>query len=167
MADTLVKKPVLFVGTKEQINATTMGEDDFAIVTDEEFYTKAETDALFNGKADADLGNIPTNYDYVVESQLPTSSNGYTWYRKYKSGWVEQGGRSKRATQDVSVTFPVPFMDTNYNAQAIRIAGNVSSTGQEPVQIKEMFTTGLKISQYNSLDSSQSIQWQVSGHAAS
>ena len=33
-----------------------------------------------------------TNIDYVVESQLPTAENNYTWYRKYKSGWVEQGG---------------------------------------------------------------------------
>lgn len=27
-----------------------------------------------------------------MESQLPTSENNYTCYRKYKSGWVEQGG---------------------------------------------------------------------------
>ena len=30
--------------------------------------------------------------DYVIESQAPTADNNYTWYRKYKSGWVEQGG---------------------------------------------------------------------------
>lgn len=35
---------------------------------------------------------LPDNYDFVVESQLPTAENNYTWYRKYKSGWVEQGG---------------------------------------------------------------------------
>ncbi|MBP9999681.1 MAG: hypothetical protein KBT14_03260, partial [Proteobacteria bacterium] len=34
--------------------------------------------------------------DYVVESQTPTAENNYTWYRKYKSGWVEQGGGSSR-----------------------------------------------------------------------
>lgn len=50
------------------------------------------TQADLDNKADTDLGNIPTNYDYVVESQEPTAENGYTWYRKYKSGWVEQGG---------------------------------------------------------------------------
>ena len=31
-------------------------------------------------------------YDYVIEWQMPTAENNYTWYRKYKSGWVEQGG---------------------------------------------------------------------------
>lgn len=30
--------------------------------------------------------------DYVTEWQTPTAENNYTWYRKYKSGWVEQGG---------------------------------------------------------------------------
>ena len=30
--------------------------------------------------------------DYVIASQAPTADNNYTWYRKYKSGWVEQGG---------------------------------------------------------------------------
>jgi len=30
--------------------------------------------------------------DYVVAWQTPTAENNYAWYRKYKSGWVEQGG---------------------------------------------------------------------------
>ena len=29
--------------------------------------------------------------DYVIETQLPTEENNYSWYRLYKSGWVEQG----------------------------------------------------------------------------
>lgn len=36
--------------------------------------------------------NFPDSMDYVIEAQLPTVDNDYTWYRKYKSGWVEQGG---------------------------------------------------------------------------
>lgn len=34
-----------------------------------------------------------TEGDYVVDYQRPTAENNYTWYRKYKSGWVEQGGQ--------------------------------------------------------------------------
>lgn len=53
--------------------------------------------------------------DYVVESQQPTAGNNYTWYRKYKSGWVEQGGI---ATTDGSnatpITLPVEMVDANY-----------------------------------------------------
>ena len=51
-----------------------------------------------------------TNADYVVETQLPTTENNYTWYRKYKSGWIEMGGISSENT----ITFPVNFTNTNY-----------------------------------------------------
>ncbi len=53
--------------------------------------------------------------DYVVEKQEPTSANGYTWYRKYKSGWVEQGGRAlvpatnASSSSTVVITLPVPI----------------------------------------------------------
>ena len=60
--------------------------------------------------------------DYVIESQAPTAENNYTWYRKYKSGWVEQGGiwsgqvnvAQGRAT-DVTISLPVNISNTNYN----------------------------------------------------
>ena len=52
----------------------------------------AITEAL-NNKIDLPTPSTPQDaVDYVVEKQDPTSANGYTWYRKYKSGWVEQGG---------------------------------------------------------------------------
>ena len=56
---------------------------------------------------------MPENYDFVIESQLPTAENNYTWYRKYKSGWVEQGG--KYLTRNCQITLPVAFVDNNYN----------------------------------------------------
>ena len=46
---------------------------------------------MINDKADIDLGNISQNIDYVVEWKSPTSSDP-SWYRLYKSGWIEQGG---------------------------------------------------------------------------
>ena len=60
-----------------------------------------------------------TNLDYVVEFQLPTSGNNYTWYRKYKSGWVEQGGIVSDASGDGSVLLPIIMADTNYDVLAI------------------------------------------------
>lgn len=59
-----------------------------------------------------------TNADYVIESQLPTAENNYTWYRKYKSGWVEQGGNlaTAPASEETTITFPVAFCDANYYA---------------------------------------------------
>lgn len=68
-----------------------------------------------SGKADTNLGNIPSNYDYVVESKYPTAADP-SWYRKYKSGWLEQGGLAK-SNSDVTVTLLKPFADTNYSVQ--------------------------------------------------
>lgn len=66
--------------------------------------------------ADSDLGNIPENIDYVVDSKIATEEDP-SWYRVYKSGWVEQGGRILYTTQNfqTSVTYLVPFADINYS----------------------------------------------------
>ncbi|MBR3510484.1 MAG: hypothetical protein IKN73_00270 [Alphaproteobacteria bacterium] len=58
---------------------------------------------------------MPSNYDFVVESQAPTSANNYTWYRKYKSGWVEQGGIGQSVAQSsYNIIYPIQMRDTNY-----------------------------------------------------
>ena len=55
------------------------------------------------------------NYDYVVDYKAPTSSDP-TWYRVYKSGWVEQGGTYKiETTGQGTITFKKPMKDTNYS----------------------------------------------------
>lgn len=71
----------------------------------------ANGEARFTNKANSDLSNIPSNIDYVVDYQRPTAQNGYTWYRKYKSGWVEQGGR---ANGNKTVSLPITMSDANY-----------------------------------------------------
>lgn len=64
--------------------------------------------------------------DYVVEWQAPTDLNNYTWYRKYKSGWVEQGGQVPENTAlRADITFPVPMANTGYTVSAI--GGNVTA----------------------------------------
>ena len=62
------------------------------------------------GTALAKQDEIPdlSLYDYVIEWQMPNAANNYTWYRKYKSGWVEMGGRAVTTT-DVSTTFYLPL----------------------------------------------------------
>lgn len=55
--------------------------------------------------------SLPDNADYVIEVQLPNAANGYLWYRKYKSGWIEQGGYLGGISAQTSkvVTFLVPY----------------------------------------------------------
>lgn len=55
-------------------------------------------------------------YDYVVDFQAPTAANNYTWYRKYKSGWVEQGGHIINYNgTNFSMSLPIAMADTNYS----------------------------------------------------
>ena len=59
--------------------------------------------------------------DYVIASQAPSAANNYTWYRKYKSGWVEQGGQATatlnlsayQAYGPVSITLPIAINIVN------------------------------------------------------
>lgn len=59
------------------------------------------------------ISNFETNYDFVVESWR----DGTSWYRKYKSGWVEQGGYTGKQSGNVTkaISFFLPFKDTNYS----------------------------------------------------
>ena len=57
--------------------------------------------------------------DYIIETQIPTPENNYTWYRLYKSGWVEQGGYVSYTGSWIeghidSVVLPIEFANTDY-----------------------------------------------------
>ena len=53
--------------------------------------------------------------DYVVASQAPTAENNYTWYRKYKSGWVEQGGVIQGDNTTKTIMLPIPYASGTYS----------------------------------------------------
>jgi hypothetical protein len=97
-----------------------------AAVDMEDWYIKRNGQIVWQGmnvpglatKANVDLSNVLNNIDFVVESQLPTAANNYTWYRKYKSGWVEQGGMNITVTSAIQTwTLPVTMADTHYAVQ--------------------------------------------------
>lgn len=127
---------------------------------------------LFNGKADTNLMNTAANVDFVVERQEPTAQNNYTWYRKYKSGWVEQGGRATtNSGNPCQVVLPIEMADTYYN---INILGQTSTDGYSNAQWQVMSistastpksTTGFygqpSITGYNLF-----FYWEVRGMAA-
>lgn len=55
-----------------------------------------------------DTSALPDDIDYVTDFQNPTAENNYTWYKKYNSGRLEQGGITN-AVQIATVTFPIQF----------------------------------------------------------
>ncbi len=96
---------------------------------------------------------MPANSDYVIGFQTPSSSNNYTWYRKYKSGWIEQGGVcTPSGNGDFSITLPKVMQSSNYHFTATFI---VSSTG-----ITENIVLGIR--QYNT-STKEKIYGRVTG----
>lgn len=122
-----------------------------------------------NNKVDLPSPTVPQDaVDYVVERQNPTSANGYTWYRKYKSGWVEQGGSvtiSVAANTNTSweATFPVEMASNSYFHQTSFKSGWIYNTKGG---VENKFTT--KVSGFFSASNAQSVEivWEVKGIAA-
>jgi len=90
---------------------------------------KAEHFNEFAAKANPDLSNLSpiishgqnrfTGNDICIEWQTGMTGQGYSdgWYRKYKSGWVEQGAlyiTPSAGTLSI-VSFPIRMADTTYS----------------------------------------------------
>ena len=106
--------------------------------------TPAQILEALNDKADRDLMNVATGADVVVEYQMPNANNNYTWYRKYASGWIEQGGKSPETTDaQVTITFPVPFAQIP-NVQLTRSFTTLDNTAaqNQTTGISALSTTG-------------------------
>lgn len=63
--------------------------------------------------ARADSVTDMTGTDYVIACQTPTAENNYTWFRKYKSGWVEQGGYSTLSVSGAPAVITLPIEMSN------------------------------------------------------
>jgi hypothetical protein len=102
---------------------------------------------------------IPTEQtaDYVVDFQVPTAENNYTWYRKYKSGWIEQGGQlGITSAAGGTVTLPIQMSNIYYNV-FVQTAFN----GDQAVVYRNRTTTSFDYSGNVGKDS-----WYVCGMAA-
>ena len=76
---------------------------------------------------------LPDGIDFVVDCQVPSAENNYTWYRKYHSGWIEQGGINEGTG---AVKLPVAMADTNYTITAIPKAfGSYENVGSLTINL--------------------------------
>lgn len=126
-------------------------------------YVDTAVSTATGGKADTDLSNVDAGIDFVVETQAPTSQNNYTWYRKYKSGWVEQGGTiSTGSSGNHTVTLLVEMAGTDYRPMAARISGASTTTNVNIWARTPSSTTSFVV--YAAADTS--VVWEVKGMAA-
>ena len=72
----------------------------------------------------------------VVEAQLPTAANNYTWYRKYADGWVEQGGWKQDGDTPASVILPIPMNNTYYCISTQMIKDSTSPESGYDVSVR-------------------------------
>lgn len=128
-----------------------------------------------NNKTDRDLRNVDTTAkaDAVIDYQEPTAENGYTWYRKYKSGWVEQGG-TKTAIEnnaDYVVTFPIEMANLKYTytlGQSL-VTADIYNSRHAMADYSTKTKTGIHIKNARFSGTTtvgMEICWQVSGMAA-
>jgi hypothetical protein len=117
-----------------------------------------------NNKTDRDLRNVDTTAkaDAVIDYQEPTVENGYTWYRKYKSGWVEQGGFSSGEPR--TATLAVAMADTNYSVICVQRGTSAPTGGEGSPRAGAISTTQIYV---NGGAASNDVCWRVSGMAAS
>lgn len=125
----------------------------------------AITESL-NYKSDLDLGNTsPQLVDYIVEQQLPSADNNYTWYDLYKSGKLVQGGRIDKGGVSIStetVIFPKEFSDAYYNVDITQVYTNATNV-YELLCINPQ-TTQMQIGMTGS--NWRACSWRVEGMAA-
>jgi hypothetical protein len=89
--------------------------------------------------------------DPVVDTYVNTSTGD--WYRVFKSGWVEQGGRTQPAPNTVTITFLKPYANTTYNVSLTKIRPSQTGGGGSdllPAINGSRNTTGFTITQQGS-----------------
>lgn len=115
-----------------------------------------------NNKTDRNMRNVDTSVsDALIAWQAPTAENGYTWYRKYASGWVEQGG-TLPAQATVTATLPIEMSDNNYQ---VLLTGGLFATTAGDIRVKYV-QTRTTTSFTASANSAIPYMWQVSGVSA-
>lgn len=125
----------------------------------------AITEAL-NDKSDRDLRNVDNiaGADAVIEYQVPTAENDYTWYRKYKSGWVEQGGAFATVNSDYHNETVTLLVEMNSVGYSVNVSSASNGNAYVPA-ISTKSTTGFTIVRLVNI-AAYSATWQVSGMAA-
>lgn len=105
--------------------------------------------------------------DTLVAFQAPSAGNNYTWYRKYASGWVEQGGMGgQTGSSPYYITLPVQMASTDYwvTSQWRGASATDSGAAQSRYNYAAPYsTTQIEVGGYNT---TAACIWEVKGMAA-
>ncbi|MCL1891748.1 MAG: hypothetical protein FWF97_00415 [Alphaproteobacteria bacterium] len=125
---------------------------------------------------ETDIDNLLAGMDYVVQTHR--ANDGSVWYRKYKSGWIEQGGILARGSNLSAgahwvgnINLPVPMTDNNYSAQILSACSGLTTSGSELQMLAEYTTASIIcFDMYNRASANAitmpALVWEVKGIAA-
>jgi hypothetical protein len=122
-----------------------------------------------NNKTDRNMRNVDTGAkaDSVIDYQEPTAENGYTWYRKYASGWVEQGGIISTNVDAAFIqTLPIVMASNNYNVVVTRktISDDTGTINSRWCRVYDLTTT--TFTTWGKYGNHTDVFWQVCGMSA-
>lgn len=115
-----------------------------------------------------DLSNVSSNIDYVVESW----TDGISFYRKFKSGWLEQGRFSQtidsQTNQQYTFTLIRPFKTAqNYEVILTSFGTDDKTTGPNVTLVNRQTTSVTVVNQgFDTGSNHRSFNWYACGQGA-
>ena len=101
-------------------------------------------------------------YDYIVSSW----TSGTEWYRKWKSGWLEQGGRVVPTAEGIkTVTLHLPFKSDSYAILTGSYRNYYADYYGDFISLTNKKTTSFDLSMYFS-SSYNGVNWKAEGVSA-
>lgn len=128
----------------------------------EDISTGAILEAL-NDKSDRDLQNTSLSdmEDYVIER----GGGNNLWYRKWKSGWLEQGGVSVLSeANNATLNFLKPFADTSYIFMDTK--NFINGTSAYDILVYDKTVNSVVLYCYQGTLNLGSINWRAEGQGA-
>ncbi len=103
------------------------------------------------------VSGLPAGADYVVTTWR--SSDNTSWYRKYNSGWIEQGGISF-ANDYTAIDLPTAFTNNKYTLLLAYFGGN--STSEEKWTNTE-YSAGMYVYGRTTTSFKKETSWTLTG----
>ena len=99
---------------------------------------------------------------------VKTYVNGYSWYREYSDGWVEQGGRRGLTGATTTVSLLITMADANYTPLVNFIKTSDASSTYYNTITTSISTSSFKVyeSQSGSSTTYKYVSWYVCGYKA-
>lgn len=100
-----------------------------------------------------------------VVSLVKYYRSGANWYRKYSDGFIEQGGNFSNSARGTTVTFPLAFTSTNYQALACINHADNGWTATTTACVRARTTSNMVVQIYhNSSNTTGLNSWYACGY---